>query len=168
MNRLLKTEAGVDACREIVLVAMTRERLIGAGSHIPWSLPQELRLFRQLTLGGTVVMGRNTFESLGRPLEQRHNIVVSTTLKERPGITVCRDFPAAVVAAESHGGKVFYIGGREIFRLALQRAELLRVSWIPGNYTGDCYFPEFDRKQWCLAEAKDYGDFVHECFLPRC
>jgi dihydrofolate reductase len=79
---------------------MTREGVIGAGNRIPWHLPEELRLFRQLTLGGTVIMGRKTFASLGRPLAQRRNIVISTTLAETPGIILCRDFPSAVATAD--------------------------------------------------------------------
>lgn len=157
----------INASREIILVAMTRERLIGAGDRIPWNLPQELQFFRQLTLGGTVVMGRRTFESLGRPLDERRNIVVSATLAPRPGITVCHDFGAAVAAALAAGGKVFYIGGHGIYQQALARAQLLRISWIPGAHSGDRYFPEFDRNGWCLAASENHGDFVHECFLRQ-
>ena len=165
MKIVPETTGALDLAREIILVAMTREGLIGAGNRIPWKVPQELKLFRRLTLGGTVVMGRKTFESLGRPLDQRRNIVVSTTLSETPGITLCRDFPSAVAAAAQIGGKVYYIGGREIYRLALERAELLRISWISGSYAGDRYFPDFDRNRWRLATSKDYVVFVHECHL---
>lgn len=163
-----ESNGAIASARGIILVAMTRDGLIGTGDHIPWHMPTELQLFRAITLGGTVVMGRNTFMSLGRPLAQRSNIVISTTLPTTtPGIRVCRDFPAAVAAAEAAGGKVFYIGGREIYRLALERVELMRISWIPGVYAGEHYFPEFDRRSWRLAASTDHGDFVHECFLRQ-
>lgn len=165
MKKLLAKDPGIDSAREVILVAMTRDGVIGADNRIPWHLPEELRLFRRLTLDGTVVMGRRTFASLGRPLAQRRNIVVSTTLAETPGIILCRDFPSAVAIARQGEGKIFYIGGREIYQLALARAELLRISWIPGNPAGDCYFPDFDRKRWRLTAVEDFGDFVHECYL---
>lgn len=165
MEKLPTKDAVIAAAREVILVAMTREGVIGAGNRIPWHLPEELRLFRQLTLGGTVIMGRKTFASLGRPLAQRRNIVISTTLAETPGIILCRDFPSAVATAEAGEGKIFYIGGRAIYQLALARAELLRISWIPGNPAGDCYFPDFDRSPWRLAAVEDFGTFVHECYL---
>jgi len=165
MKKSSAQEAAIVAAREVILVAMTREGVIGAGNRIPWHLPEELRLFRSLTLGGTVIMGRQTFASLGQPLAQRRNIVVSTTLAETPGITLCRDFPSAVATAGEGKGKIFYLGGRAIYRLALARAELLRISWIPGNPAGDCYFPDFDRRHWRLAAVEDFGTFVHECYL---
>jgi dihydrofolate reductase len=167
MEKRTEREAAVEAAREIIIVAMTRTGLIGADNRIPWKIPTELQLFRRLTLGSTVIMGRKTLESLGRPLPERRNIVVSTTLPERPGITVCRDFSTAVTTALAAEGKVFYIGGPRIYAQALARAQLLHISWVPGTYTGDRYFPTFDRCNWCLVAAEDHGAFVHETFLRQ-
>ena len=145
---------------KIILVAMTEERLIGRGGALPWHLPAELRLFRQLTLGHPLIMGRHTFEAIGRPLPGRRNLVVSRTLAPAAGIEVCRRFEEALARAEE-AERVFLIGGRGIFAAALPVADTLRISWVRGRYEGDVYFPEYDPGEWEMVEQHDEGEFRH-------
>lgn len=145
---------------KIILVAMTRDRVIGRGGAMPWHLPAELRFFRELTVGHPVVMGRRTYEAIGRPLPQRRNLVLSRTLPPAPGIEVCRDFPEALARLVG-AAKVFFIGGREIFEEALPVADVLRISWIERKYPGDVFFPDVDWNAWQAVEENAYPQFRH-------
>lgn len=145
---------------KIILVAMTEDRLIGRGQAIPWHLPAELRLFRQLTLGHPVIMGRRTFEAIGRPLPGRRNLVVSRTLAPAADIEICRSVEEALARTEA-ADRVFLIGGRGIFQAALAVADTLRISWVSGQYEGDVYFPEYDPQEWQVVEQSDGGAFRH-------
>ncbi len=146
---------------KIIIVAMTEQRLIGAGDQIPWQIPEELRLFRELTTGHTLIMGRHTFESIGRPLPDRRTIVVSRRLPPTPGVEICPDLPSALHLADSYGRKVFFAGGVGIYRAALPLAELMHISWIKGDYTGDIHFPPFVLEEWQVESERDYRQFRH-------
>lgn len=145
----------------IILVAMTADRIIGHQGGLPWDIPEDLALFRRLTIGHTLVMGRKTFESIGRPLPQRINIVVSRSMPPMDGVIVCPDFSSAVARASREGGKVFFIGGQEIYRQALPLAGKLSVSWIKKDYAGDCRFPAFRQSDWLIEQEWDYPEFRH-------
>ncbi len=145
---------------KIVLVAMTEKRVIGRGNTIPWHLPLELDLFRRLTVGNTVVMGRRTFEAIGRPLPQRRNLVVSRTLPAARGIEACRSLQEALARGKG-AEKLFFIGGRDIYAEALLIADLLRISWIFGDYAGDVCFPPVSLSEWEIIESADYPQFRH-------
>lgn len=150
----------MEKVRESIVVAMTVDGVIGAGAGLPWHLPQELQHFRTLTWGGTLVMGRRTFEAIGRPLPGRRTVVVSTTLVPQPGITVCADFAAAVAEALRHPEPVFYIGGRTIFRQALERVADLFVSWIDGQHAGEVVFPAWERSAWIETACTPHPGFT--------
>ena len=151
----------------IILVAMTAARIIGRQGRLPWDIPQDLALFRRLTLGHTLVMGRRTFESLGRPLCDRTNIVVSRSMPPVDGAVVCRDFDLAVQRALQQGGKIFFIGGCEIYRQALFLAGRMSVSWIKKDYAGDCYFPDYRQDDWRIEQEQDYADFRHVVYRRK-
>jgi len=138
---------------EVVLVAaLASGGVIGRGNTLPWRLPEDLRRFKQITLGHAVVMGRRTWDSLGRPLPERTNIVLSRD----------RDFCAAgaeraegldaalAIATRAHPGQpAMVIGGAQIYALALPRAQQLRLTEIELDVPdGDAVFPSFDRRQW--------------------
>lgn len=144
-----------------IIVAMTRNGVIGQDNKMPWHLPEDLKLFKDLTVGNTVIMGRKTFESIGKPLTRRHNLVVSRSLKEMPGIDVCRYFDQALEKAEEFGKPVFFIGGAEIYKAALEVTDYLYVSWVEEEYSGDTCFPQFDIKSWQKIEEKKYSGFTH-------
>lgn len=152
---------------KIIIVAMTEQGLIGAAGHIPWQIPEELRLFRELTSGHTLIMGRSTFASIGRPLPDRRTIVVSRRLPMTSGIEICPDLASAVQLAESFGDKIFFAGGVGIYRAALPLADQLSISWIRGDYGGDTYFPPFAANEWQMISERDYGLFRHVLYRRR-
>lgn len=131
-----------------LIAALDRNRLIGSNNALPWHLPADLRYFKATTLGKPVLMGRKTWESLGRALPQRRNIVISRSLKAAPaGAELAASLPAALalVAAEE---EAFIIGGGEIFRAALPLADRLYLTEIDAAYTGDAWFPELPPHAW--------------------
>jgi dihydrofolate reductase len=131
-----------------LVAAMAKNRVIGTANALPWRLPEDLRRFKALTMGHPVIMGRKTFESIGRPLPGRTNIVV--TRSNAFAAAGCRtvDSPAAALAACSGEHKVFIIGGEQLYRTLLERADLMYLTEIDRSFEGDAWFPEFDRQQW--------------------
>ncbi len=134
---------------KIVLVAaMDRDGLIGRGDALPWRLPADLQHFRALTMGKPILMGRRTFESIGRPLPGRHNIVLSSDPDFRPeGVTVVRDLDEAIAAA-GDVEELMVIGGANVYAQLLDRADRLELTEIDHAFEGDVHFPDFDRSQW--------------------
>ncbi|MEO5764743.1 MAG: dihydrofolate reductase [Casimicrobiaceae bacterium] len=131
-----------------LLAALARNRVIGVANALPWRLPADLRHFRTLTTGHTIVMGRKTWESIGRALPDRQNIVVT----RRPdyaaaGAQVVASLDGALAEA-ARPAPVFCIGGGELYRAALDRADALYLTEIDADFAGDTTFPEFDRSAW--------------------
>ena len=126
------------------IVAMTQNRVIGSGGKIPWHLPEDFRWFRQATMGGAVLLGRKTFESLGKPLGGRLNLVVTRGPGiDIPGVVTISDL--AVFAPEDYAPReVWVAGGAEIYAQTLSRCEELYVSLVDGDFKGDTYFPAFE------------------------
>lgn len=122
--------------------------MIGVDNTLPWRLPADLRHFRQLTTGHHVIMGRRNYESIGRPLPERINIVVTrNSAYQAPG---CRVRHSLEEALDDTGDdpEVFVIGGAEIYRQALPRADRIYLTLVHAQVPGDTYFPEFDRGEW--------------------
>jgi len=128
------------------IAALAENRVIGAGGKIPWRLPDDLKFFKEKTLGNTVVMGRKTWDSLGKPLPGRRNVVVSRKLaegeKSLPGAVTVPNLEA--VDALPPQGDVWVIGGAEIYALALPRCAELYLTHVPGKPAGDAYFPSYE------------------------
>jgi len=152
---------------KIILVAMTENRVIGREGGLPWRLPEDLRLFRKVTMGCSLIMGRKTFQSLDGPLDGRENIVVSRKLPSGQGYRVCPGFQEALALGEELGRKIFIIGGVGIFREALPIADVLAVSWVKGEYPGDVFFPGIDFSAWEVFEETPYPGFRHVCYRRR-
>ena len=144
-----------------IVVAMTRNGVIGQAGRLPWDLPADRRLFRQLTTGNTVIMGRLTFASLPGALAERHNLVVSRTVQRLPGATVCPGFREALAVGWRLGRPIFVIGGVELYRQALPIADTLHVSWVDGDYSGDRHFPPLDPADWVPVTTTAYPGFQH-------
>ena len=134
--------------RIYLVAAVAANGVIGAGGKLPWHLPEDLRHFRNLTLGHPVIMGRHTWKSLGKPLAGRENIVVSRTPGyEAAGAAVATSLDAAI--AFCAGEQVaFVIGGTALFAAALPVALGMVMTEIHRDYSGDAWFPPFDRSQW--------------------
>jgi dihydrofolate reductase len=126
------------------VVAMTRSRVIGKNNQIPWRLAGEQKWFKEITMGHSVLMGRKTFESIGRPLPGRRNIVV-TRSGEIEGVEIVRDLENFDPRYYEESGKeLFVIGGSEIYRALLPGCDQIFVTMVRQEYEGDTYFPEFE------------------------
>jgi dihydrofolate reductase len=131
-----------------LVAALARNRVIGASNRLPWHLPEDLQRFKRLTMGAPVIMGRKTHESIGRALPGRRNIVVTRRPRASwDGCEVAGSLDAALAAA-GDAPEVFLIGGAELYRLALPRADRLYLTLIDAEYPGDTLFPEFDPADW--------------------
>ena len=141
-----------------LIVAMSRNRVIGDHGRLPWSLPADLARFKDLTMGHTVIMGRQTYESLGRPLPGRTNVVLSRSGKFDPadGVEVCDSLAAAIRQHEADD-EVFVIGGQEVYRQALPIADRIYLTLVDRDYEGDAVFPEYDRSCFVQTEHSNYN-----------
>lgn len=134
--------------RLTLIAAVARNGVIGMDNALPWRLPEDLKRFKALTLGHPIVMGRKTWESLGRPLPGRLNIVVTRDAAYRAeGARVVHSVEAACELG-SDADEMFVIGGAEIYRLSLPQADRLQLTEIDADFAGDTWFPEFDRGAW--------------------
>ena len=145
--------------RVTLIVAMTDDGVIGIDGQLPWRLPEDLRRFKAATLGKPVVMGRKTFESIGRPLPQRHNIVLTRQVgfsARDPAVTVVTTLQAALQAA-GDVPEVMIIGGAEIYQLALPLAQRIILTRVHANVQGDTHFSPLDPKAWRVASSDTYA-----------
>lgn len=131
-----------------IIVATDERGAIGRGGGLPWRLPDDLKRFKALTMGKPIVMGRKTWDSIGRPLPGRHNIVITRQGGFAvPGVTVVASFDDAL-AAVGDVPEVCIIGGAEIYRLALPRAELIHLTRVHAAVDADTYFPPLAAGEW--------------------
>ncbi len=141
---------------EIALIAaLARNRAIGLAGRMPWHLPEDLQRFKRLTMGHAIVMGRKTFESIGRPLPGRRNLIVSrASTAASAGCELFASIDAALAACAGDT-MAFVIGGGEIYAQALPRADRMYLTHIDAEFPGDTFFPAFDPKRWReLARAE--------------
>lgn len=144
-------------CLLTAIVAMTPDRVIGRGGALPWHLPEDLAFFKRTTSGHPIVMGRKTFESIGKPLPKRRNIVLTRDRSwSAPGVEVIHD-PGDLADLPDLGGRVFVIGGAEIYAAFLPDLDDLLVSHVRERFEGDTVFPEFGHlfPKWELVETHD-------------
>ena len=131
-----------------LVVAMSRNRVIGRDNRLPWRLPEDLAYFKRVTLGHPIIMGRRTWESIGRPLPGRLNIVVSRNpVYQAAGATLVGSLEAAWKAAAG-AAEAHVIGGTSLFAEALPQADRIHLTEVDADVPGDTWFPEFDRSQW--------------------
>jgi len=146
--------------RIAMIAAMARNRVIGRDNKLPWHLPEDLKYFRAVTWGKPIIMGRKTFESLGRPLPGRTNIVVSGQAGlSLPGTTLVSSIEAALSAASSQAildnvDEIMVIGGDRIYGQLLPHAERLYLTLVDAEPEGDAWFPEFDDELWKLVDER--------------
>ncbi len=133
-----------------IIVAMGKNRVIGKDNKLPWDLPEDLKRFKKLTTGHVILMGRKTFESIGKALPERTNVVITRnpeSLASVPDIIIVNSLEAALDNANKET-EIFVIGGAEVYKQALPKADVLHVTLISGNFEGDAYFPEIDEAEW--------------------
>jgi dihydrofolate reductase len=138
-----------------ILAAVAENGVIGRDGRLPWHLGDDLKRFKRLTMGHTIVMGRKTWESIGRPLKGRRMVVITRQTDYRAeGVEVMSGLDRALEVAATVGEEqVFVIGGGEIYRLALPRADRLYITRVHANVEGDAYFPELDANAWRMVES---------------
>lgn len=142
-----------------LIAAVARNGVIGRDNALPWRLPEDLRHFKAVTLGHPIVMGRKTWESLGRPLPGRQNIVVTrrTDYDIPTGCTVVNSLAEALDAAAGTD-EVFLIGGADLYAQGLPLADRLYLTEIDADFDGDAWFPDFPRDEWREVSRQRGGD----------
>ncbi len=145
-----------------LIVAMAENRVIGRGGDLPWHLSADLKRFKKLTLGHVVIMGRKTFESIGRPLPRRRSLVLSRDPACRlPGAEIAASLEQALALAAGED-QVFVIGGAAVFAEALPLADRLYLTLVHAEVDGDVFFPEVDLESWRLvSEQRHKADSKH-------
>ena len=140
-----------------IIVAAAENGAIGSDNRLPWHLPDDLKRFKALSLGKPIVMGRRTFDSIGRPLPGRTNIVVSRQAGLAiEGVLVVQSLDAALAAAGSVP-EIVVIGGAEIFRQVLPRTDTIHLTRVHAPVAGDVFFPELDPAQWREAAVEHHA-----------
>lgn len=142
-----------------IIVAMAANRVIGKDNGLPWRLPADLKRFKSLTMGHHLLIGRKTFESIGRPLPGRTSVVITRRDDYSPeGVRVAHSVEQAVEIARRAGeDEAFVGGGAEIYRATLELADRIYLTLIDRPIEGDTYFPAFDESAWrlCSSEARE-------------
>lgn len=137
-----------------IIVAMAFNRLIGNNNQLPWYLPADLKHFKTITWGNPIIMGRKTFQSIGKALPGRTNIIIThdpTFAAE--DCVIAHSLEEACQWPTGHD-EVFIIGGSTIYQQALPLANMLYITLVNGNFTGDCYFPEWFDQEWVLTKQE--------------
>lgn len=140
---------------------MSLNGIIGYDGKLPWHLPSDLKRFRSLTLHKPVIMGRKTYESIGKPLPKRHNIVLTTQkLSYTKEVIIAKDLATAINIASklATSDQIFIIGGATVYRQALLLAGQLYLTRVIKYAKGDCYFPSMDMRNWHLI-SREFGKF---------
>lgn len=143
---------------------MSENRVIGKDNELPWHIGEDLKRFKRITTGHTVIMGRKTYESIGKLLPNRTNIILSQDPEyEVEDAIVARNFDEAV--RRSKGDEIFVIGGEQIYKLAIDRADRLYITMIHDEIDGDAFFPVFKPAQYTVTEQKKFADPLPHTFM---
>jgi dihydrofolate reductase len=148
--------------RLALIWAMSQNRVIGRNNALPWYLPEDLKYFKQITMGKPIIMGRKTWESIGRPLPGRTNIVITRDPSfAAEGVKVVHSLDEAIRMAEkicliNGSDEAVVMGGAEIYALALPRADRLYMTQVHAEVHGDAFFPEFDLDSWEELGREDF------------
>ena len=149
-----------------IIVAMDANGVIGRDNALPWRLPEDLRRFKQITMGHPLVMGRRTYESIGRPLPGRKNIVITRRSDFHPeGVVVAHSLDEALALAEHE--EVFIAGGGDIYRQALPLAHRMYVTAVEGTHEGDTFFPPFNSADWEMTADEPHEGFRFRVYERR-
>lgn len=137
-----------------LLFAMGKNHVIGKNNDLPWRLPEDLKWFKQVSTGHTVIMGRKTYESIGKPLPNRKNVIVTNDKEyEAEGCIVTHSIEEAL---QQDGDETIVIGGAKIYEQVLDDADRLYMTYIDEEFEGDTFFPEYDESEWELT-SKEKG-----------
>ena len=147
-----------------IIVATDRQGGIGIENRLPWRLPEDLAHFKRVTSGHAVIMGRKTFESIGRPLPNRRNIVITRNPAWRhEGVETAGSPEAAIALLDAPNAEAFLIGGADIYRQALSLCSRLVVTQIDKEFACDAFFPTIDPSEWAEASREAYYSEQNAC-----
>lgn len=139
-----------------IIAAVARNRVIGLNNTLPWHLPEDLKRFRALTMGHHIIMGRKTFESLGRLLPGRTSVIVTRNSRYHvEGALIAHSLEQAIMMCGSDE-EAFLIGGAELYKQGLQLADRLYITEIHAEFSGDAFFPEYDASAWKETSRESY------------
>ncbi|QPH39384.1 dihydrofolate reductase [Pedobacter endophyticus] len=140
-----------------IAVAVADNFAIGRNNQLLWHMPADLKFFKQTTSGHTVIMGRKTFDSVGKPLPNRRNIVVTRDASLKiDGAEVVNSLDEAIKLSEDSDGPIFIIGGAEIYRQALPKTDTIYLTTIHHTFDADAFFPEIDRNEWEVISSESH------------
>lgn len=141
-----------------LIVAMDERGGIGKGNRLPWRLSTDLKRFRELTMGHHILMGRKTFESIGRPLPGRHTVIITRNRGlEVEGCSIAHSVDEALRFAEKRGEtEAFICGGAAIFAQTIEEADRLYLTEVHAEVEADTFFPDWDRSRWVETQSADY------------
>jgi dihydrofolate reductase len=151
-----------------LIVAMSKNRVIGRDNKMPWHLSADLKRFRAITMNAPILMGRKTFESIGKPLIGRTNMILSKNPNYQPdGCHIFNSLEAALNAAKNFGEELFIIGGAALYEMALPLAQRLYLTDIDAQFEGDTFFPEIDFNEWNEMACERVSDDEKVDFIYR-
>ncbi len=136
-----------------IIAAMDRNHLIGNKNQLPWHLPADFAHFKSVTMGKPIIMGRKTFESIGKPLPSRKNIVLTRKSDIRYEGVVCVSNINEALAEASDAEEVMIIGGSSIYEMLLRSVDRLYITYVDAEFEGDAWFPEIDKNLWVEKES---------------
>lgn len=156
---------------KIIIAAVSKNRVIGRDGKIPWHLEEELIHFKNTTTGFPVIMGRKTWSSLNKPLENRLNIILTCKIDfsfSHSNVVICNSISEALSYCENKNfQKVFIIGGQEVIEESLPLADKMILSEIKMEFDGDRFFPDIDLEKWQLISEIENKDFVIKEYLRK-
>ncbi len=142
----------------IIIAAVAENNVIGAEGKIPWNIPKDMKRFYELTKNHPVIMGRKTYESIGKPLPERLNIVLTKQSNFNPeGVCIAGSLEEAIAKSKDNlgeidGSKVYILGGQQVYKQTLLLADKLEITHVHRKVKGDTYFPELDLKEWTVQK----------------
>ncbi|HZJ07891.1 MAG TPA: dihydrofolate reductase [Nocardioidaceae bacterium] len=144
----------------VLVAAVADNGVIGLAGDIPWRIPADLKHFRTITTGNTVVMGRRTYESIGRPLPHRTNIVVTRQDDwSADGVLVAHSVEEAIERAQAFEGDIMVIGGAQVYAAAMDHADVQVLTEVHSSPAGDTYYPDFKRDEWVEKQREQHDGF---------
>jgi len=149
------------------IVAHDKNKLIGGNNKLLWHIPEDLKRFKKITTNSVVVMGRKTYESIGKPLPNRINVILTKNKNYKVDGCIVLNSVDEIIMEFKNTPEVFIIGGGEIYKQFLSYIDRIYVTLVEGNYEGDSYFPEYSEYDWkCFYEEKGEG-FTYKTYIRK-
>ncbi|MBI2660143.1 dihydrofolate reductase [Candidatus Woesearchaeota archaeon] len=148
-----------------LIAAMGKNNVIGKDNSLPWKLPADMKRFKELTIGKPVVMGRKTFESIGKPLPDRKNIILTRGKDYKADGCIVVHSAGEALKAAMGSKEIMIAGGGQIFREFLPMADKMYLTLIDGDFEGDAYFPEYSKSEWKEIKREEYNNNYKYVFV---